>query len=469
MVYTELQEKVWKFEKAQRLHATTERFARHFASIFVLLGVWLAAFGTIVTQVYTPEKAAKVDMWVLSDIWEKTFVFFQTLALPFWAVLLIIGFGSSAVAALVTVLYYFCAKAICFRKKPQETQETLENTRALRRQFEQVQDAYEKHEVKQAVNFLVCFWASLLLLTIPEEQAGEPDKMFLLGFLYTVLAFLAFIILRATFILLVQALWKENLVLEKEIETALKEKIKRLETRAKEAKEKREKEQREKKAREKKAAFEKEKKENLARADALYKALLENPTDDIERLYEIAILGHHDAALLLAQVCMPQTTSSELTDEEQEVFLKLMYAALGAVGRYDQHCNLTKFFYYTTALRLGEITEIDQAKEVLNELREIKKSGDLPEVYVDVCTVAIEGLVEIINNHREQQKAASWTPSTPVTTTSDYSFSDYSAPISTLEPTIWSDFRTDEPLYRDTATGKIVNAAGEEVSVAWWD
>lgn len=36
------------------------------------------------------------------------------------------------------------------------------------------------------------------------------------------------------------------------------------------------------------------------------------------------------------------------------------------------------------------------------------------------------------------------------------------------ESTVWSDFRTGEPLYR-TYDGKIVNAGGEEVSVAWWE
>lgn len=38
-----------------------------------------------------------------------------------------------------------------------------------------------------------------------------------------------------------------------------------------------------------------------------------------------------------------------------------------------------------------------------------------------------------------------------------------------LESTIWSDWRNGEQLYRRSTDGKIVNGAGEEVSVAWWD
>ncbi len=389
MSLKELQEKVYGFESAKRLHKATEGFARFFASLFVLVGTLLAAYGVIVTQVYEPKQAAQVDVWVLSDAWEKIFSHFETSEMPIWAVVLIIGFGSAFVAALVTLLFFFIAKALCGKKKLKETEETVENARLLQeRMGGDTYDWQEQQEKigKQLKRFVVFFIIFFSIFTMMQTQVVIPDKVYLTGFLYAVLSLIAFYIFRAAFILSVKVCWKKNVKLENELKQQLETTIKYLERKGKEEAEKQKAEQ-----------LEKEKKENLARANAMYEAFEQEQSKDMHQLFQIAKLGHHDATLSYIEWCLPKTVSPELTRDEQKRFLKRMYDALVMVGKYDQHSNITKFFYYSTLMGLGKINNKKIAQEALDELRFIKRCGDLSEEHTEVCTDLIEALVSFIN------------------------------------------------------------------------
>ena len=219
-----------------------------------------------------------------------------------------------------------------------------------------------------------------------QVQAVEPDKIYSMGFLYAVLCLIAFYIFRAVFILSVQACWKKNETLENEIKKELQTAIKQLERKEKEAAEKHKAEQ-----------LAKEKQENLERAEAMFKAFTEEQSKDMRQLYQIAKLGHHDANLMYIEWCLPKTVSPELTRAEQKRFLQMMYDALTVVGKYDEHSNITKFFYYSAMMGLGKIKDKKTAQKVLDELRHIKGSGDLSEEHTEICTELIEALVKFIN------------------------------------------------------------------------
>ena len=77
----------------------------------------------------------------------------------------------------------------------------------------------------------------------------------------------------------------------------------------------------------------------------------------------------------------------------------MMYDALAIVGKYDNHSNVTKFFYYSAMMGLGKIKDAKTAQKVLVELRCIKNSGDLSEEHTEVCTESIEALVRFINKY----------------------------------------------------------------------
>lgn len=389
MTFKEVQKKVYGFESAKRLQKATEGFARFFASLFVLVGTALAAYGVIVTQVYQPEQAAQVDMWVLSDMWEKIFPLFETSSMPIWAVVLIIGFGSALAAALVTLLFFFIGKALCGKKKLKETEESVENACLLQKRMDGDKYSWDEQQEKigkMLKRFVFFFFIYFLTFTLMQQQVVEPDKIYLTGVLYAVLSLIAFYIFRAAFILSVQVCWKKNVRLENEIKKELQTTVKYLERKEKETAEKQKAEQ-----------LEKEKKENLERADAMFKIFEQEQSQDMHQLYQIAKLGHHDATLSLIEWCLPKTISPELTREEQKKFHKMMYDALVMVGKYGQHSSITKFFYYSTLMGLGKIKDKKTAQEALDELRFVKQSGDLSEEHTEVCTDLIEALVKFIN------------------------------------------------------------------------
>ncbi len=388
MSFKELQGKVHNFDSGERLHKITEGFTRFFASLFVLVGTLLTAFGVATTQVYQPEQAAKIDMWVLSDMWHKIFALFEAVNVPIWAVALIIMFVSAVIAALVTVVFFFIARALCGKKKPTEIEETAENARTLLQRFEDHEPTWsDKQEVmrKRMQRFFFFFFVFFLSMSLMHQQA-DPERIYLMGFLYAILCLIVFYIFRAVFIVSVQVCWKKNKALENQITNELKTTVKYLERKEKETADKQKAEQ-----------LAKEKEENLKRAEAMYKAFEEAQSKDMHQLYQIAKLGHHDATLAYIEWSLPKTVSPELTRDEQKRFLQRIHDALVMVGKYDQHSNITKFFYYSTLMGLGKIRDKKTAQNALDELRFIKSSGDLSEEHTEVCTDLIEALVKFIN------------------------------------------------------------------------
>lgn len=386
MSFRELQEKVLRFEVEQRLHKATEKFARYFATLFVIVGTVLATLGVFITQIYKSKELAKADMWPLTDIWSKIVSLFENQDMPFLTKLLVIVLSSIAFAVLLTVLYFFCAKAILGTKKPKEAEETLGNAKDLLKHFENIKPTYESNTAGEVRIHFLCFFVSFLAIAVTQQQVKGPDKAYLVGFLCAILTTIAFAIFRAIFILIVKVCWKENVALESEIKTELQTTINYLNRKEKEKIEKLKSEQ-----------LEKEKKENLERAESLFEKFKEEESDDINELYKIAMLGHHDATLLLAEWCMAQAGSPELTRAEQKALFQMMYEALVMVGKYDEHSNITKFLYYSTLMGLGKIKNVRDAQEALNELRQIKRSGDLSEMHTELCTESIEALVKFIN------------------------------------------------------------------------
>ena len=334
-----------------------------------------------------PEKVANADMRPFTAMWLKILSIFENQDTTFLTKILVFVLGSLAVAILLTVLYFFCAKAILGIKKPKETEETLENARNLQERFENIQPYKADVLAEVRIHFL-SFFLNFLVLGITQLQVEGVEKAFPLGFLYAVLTTIIFAILRAIFILFVKVCWKENSALKTELETELKNTVNYLSKKEKEASE-----------RHKAEEFAKEKKENLERAEAMYEAYIEEGSDDIHRLYEIAMLGHHDANLAYMEWCLPKTVSPEMTRVEQKKYLQSIYDALVVVGKYDQHSSITKFFYYSSMMGLGKIKDAKAAQKVLEELRCIKESGDLSEEHTEVCKDLIETLVRFINKY----------------------------------------------------------------------
>lgn len=246
--------------------------------------------------------------------------------------------------------------------------------------------------------------------------------------------------------------------------TLLKNYIDRCEKERKEEKERQKEAERKRKEAEEKKAKEKQKKEqlkeNLKKADEMFAALKDDDKADIQKLTEIASLGHHDATLLLASLCHNEANSELRTEKEQKVFLETMYSALSILDYYHNHSAETKLLYIISSIRLCKLTERETVAKALADLRKIKDKKELPEDYAEVCDITIKVLVDFINQFDKPKSTPAPAPTITYEKTEE--------PLD-LEPVIWRDFRTGEQLYRNKKTGQIVNSKGEEVSSAWWE
>ncbi len=92
------------------------------------------------------------------------------------------------------------------------------------------------------------------------------------------------------------------------------------------------------------------------------------------------------------------------------------------------------------------------------------KQRQISEMYIEVCDELIGKLEVSIRQNEERKKRAA---EERRRRESSYTLPSFGGIPSWAEPSGWTDFRTGEPLYR--VDGRIVNANGEEVSVAWWD
>lgn len=112
-----------------------------------------------------------------------------------------------------------------------------------------------------------------------------------------------------------------------------------------------------------------------------------------------------------------------------------------------------------------DLNEPKRYEAWLKDLKNAKRRGIVEELQEITETligklenqIRINKEIEKKEKEREAKIASYYTPT--------YSMG---GPLSSwAEPSGWEDFRTGEPLYR--VEGRIVNANGEEVSVAWWD
>ena len=118
-----------------------------------------------------------------------------------------------------------------------------------------------------------------------------------------------------------------------------------------------------------------------------------------------------------------------------------------------------QIFSYISSEHLNEPKRYEAWLEDLKNAMRRGVEEELQEI-TETLIGKLENQIRInkeLEKEKEKSRASYYTPT--------YSMG---GPLSSwAEPSGWEDFRTGEPLYR--VEGRIVNANGEEVSVAWWD
>ncbi len=115
------------------------------------------------------------------------------------------------------------------------------------------------------------------------------------------------------------------------------------------------------------------------------------------------------------------------------------------------------------ACKIGK-GKADNAEDLLAKLRKIGNKNLHTEKGKELYKITETVLQDRIAEQREIQRQRDAAQQASIVASVCRSINEPK-----LEPTIWSDWRNGESLYRRSTDGKIVNGAGEEVSVAWWD
>ncbi len=406
----------------------------------------------------------------LTALYHKALEFFQRYKIPNILSILLFVVAGFLLILIVKALIAIIASIIHIKKA------ALLNGSSTEKKSREILKRYEKFRIHPAIKSLVNFLAAMgfiigglfAVFTIwvgfhtPKEEV-IPETI--LGVIVVavlcvvVLAYLFHIILRLTH-------FTDSTTSDiEETKKLLQKYINKCESERKAERERKKEEERKRKEAEAKKEREAKKrqqlKENLEKADEMFKALQDDDKADIQKLTEIAALGHQEATLLLASLCFNESNSELRTKKEQNTFLETMHASLTILDYYDNHSPETKLLYIISSIRLCKFEEFATVRKALNDLRKIKESKALPEEYWEVCDMTIKVLVDLVNEFEKPkskytpQPTSTWSPKTE-------------EPLD-LESVIWRDFRTGEQLYRNKKTGEIVNAKGEEVSPAWWE
>ncbi len=142
---------------------------------------------------------------------------------------------------------------------------------------------------------------------------------------------------------------------------------------------------------------------------------------------------------------------------EQEYDDAIQYARVGE-KQNDPDCVCC-----ILACKIGK-GKVSDAEDALEKLQKIGKKNLRTEKGKELYEITETTLQNHIAEQRENARQRAAAEQAAIAASVYRSISE-----PTLEPTLWSDWRNGETLYRRSTDGKIVNGAGEEVSAAWWD
>ena len=137
----------------------------------------------------------------------------------------------------------------------------------------------------------------------------------------------------------------------------------------------------------------KQEKLNLAEGEKLYQlAIATNPHNN-ELMKKAAKLGNTYACIYFGKKAFSDIDSTMLTKAEKENNMIVASEYLKKVKDHDVECE---FLWLATRIQ-HESNSATEWQSILNRIRELNNSENLPELYKDSITTIIESLVEVID------------------------------------------------------------------------
>lgn len=417
MLYSVFESQVVEFEKKQKNRKNIKNFANKLGALLVIIGVLTIGYGVFAAFVVSPEETVKLNLPILTDLWGKLFILSQKIAaalkisiiysnVSVISMLLCAVFAILA-ATLATGLFAIAVYCISAENETVDKPLTIENAAELSKRLAETDKGINLKN--KAMN--IVFWiGSVAMFAFAAYQLnGDLFTACFSALMFSLPLFIVYLIIRSVFFGISNAFSKERSTVEKRrLESELNEIINTLE----QEKEQQEKQEKLEQAIKQKEELERIKKENLAKAKVLYEEATAKEEVDAEKLSQAAVLGNADAALLVAQQLFLQAVSDEYTKSEQKGYYELVYKTLAVLELYGNHTADTKFLYLSAQFQLEMLDTVEKCKSALAQLRHMRKSGELSEIYNEPCTMLIQFLVKSINEYddEDEDEDNSYTP-----------------------------------------------------------
>jgi len=146
--------------------------------------------------------------------------------------------------------------------------------------------------------------------------------------------------------------------------------------------------------------------ERREKADVLYQQAIAGEPYDEALMEEAADLGSPEACLYLGKQLVEQWSSGLLTRSEKDSVIRDAAEYLEVPAQTDTEAR----FLWLMARTQYESNTQSQWEEMLQAVRKIKASGQLPENYAETCDTLLKTLVEVIDNVSEKIANASREP-----------------------------------------------------------
>ncbi len=424
MTYQELREQTSLFWHQSIERARIERFARNKMALITVIGSLLAFYGIAVTYLYSPEQAEIINIFLITPIWQYSSSLLAKFGFSAPMTIVALGVCSSLIAILFTTIFAMLHPVKQSHSLVLSEEENLSNMTKLKEQF--FDNA--KQRIKGASdNFSNICWFLLFALIISIAMGVQGGKVFA-GICYGFLSYIILFIFRGLFIAVVKPFWKKDcwetqeIKIEAEFDSIISESEteESAESTSENIKQEEDSEDIEEspeehiQCEESKNAEQNEEVEQIQEnilADMLggekmyEEAIASNPVNE-ELMKQAAKLGSVSACYYLGKNLLSDWLSDMYTAEEKEEIAENaakyfdVARQIATLGKLDIKTEC-QFLWLFSRLQYESNTK-SQWKQMLSDLRDVQKTGNLPEEYSGTLELAIKSVVNNIDRFDDQ-------------------------------------------------------------------
>lgn len=412
MTYDQLLEKIEQYVSMKKRKNKIAKFARRWGVAFVLFGSLLAAYGittfpSFFSFFYSEPLPSEKLVPVIGTVWNYITNLFKGIPVSF--ILIAVALLSCFLSSVTTLLYACLCKEHKFEITKRD--ENLENAAFLKKyDF----DLYVRlgndanSNVLSNILFLLCALALFIYIGYQIHI-----KYIICGIFCAFLFYFLFLFIRSFYVLCVKGLWKEDVILKTEIENGFDSIIKKLEKeKAKLEAEVKHKQQIEEEERKRKKQQEEtqQKQEKIVKdmldGQKLYEEAIASEPINKELMKQAAKLGSVSACYYFGKNLLSDWMSDMYTAEEKEEIAEDAAKYFDVARQVSALADLDvktecQFLWLFSRLQYESNTK-SQWQQMLNDLRDVQKAGDLPEEYIGTLEFAIKSVVNNIDRLDEQ-------------------------------------------------------------------